>query len=168
MGGNRVSTAKDFKREQIDAIKSSIENAKSIVMVEYKGISVAQDTKLRSDFRNADVEYKVLKNRLVKIAFNELGINDFDSYLENTTALAFAHSDPMSAAKVVVDNSVEIKCLKVKCGMLDGKFIDDATVKAIASIPSKEVLLAQLCGLLQSGLSGLARALSEVAKNKAE
>lgn len=163
-----MALSKDLKKEQIDAIKAKIQSSKALVLVEYKGINVEQDTRLRSEFRKLDVDYKVLKNRLVKIAFNELGITDFDSFLENTTAIAFANSDAMSAAKVVVDNSKDIKCLNIKCGMLDGAFINADTVKAIASIPSKEVLLAQLCGLLQSGLSGLARALSEIAKKKAE
>lgn len=162
-----MSQAKELKKAQIADIKSKIENCKALVLVEYKGISVSQDTRLRSEFRKNGVEYKVLKNRLVKLAFNELGVNDFDSYLENTTAIAFSNADPMSAAKVIVDNS-DIKNVVIKCGMFDGKFIDVNTVKAIAAIPSKEVLLAQLCGLLQSGLSGLARALSQIAENKAE
>ena len=157
-----MSVAKELKAEQIEQIKKSVKESKAFVLVEYEGINVEQDTKLRSDFR----ANKVLKNRLVKRALNELGFNEFDSYLEKTTAIAFANGDELAAAKVVVDNSKTVKALKAKCGLLDGKFIDANVVTQIANIPSKDVLLCQLCGMLQSGLSGLARAISEIAKNK--
>ena len=159
-----MSVAKELKADQIEQIKKSVKESKAFVLVEYEGINVEQDTKLRSDFRANNVKYQVLKNRLVKRALNELGFNEFDSYLEKTTAIAFAHGDELAAAKVVVDNSKT--ALKAKCGLLDGKFIDANVVTQIANIPSKDVLLCQLCGMLQSGLSGLARAISEIAKNK--
>ena len=161
-----MSVAKELKAVQIENIKKSISEAKSFVIVEYEGINVADDTKLRSDFRANNVSYKVLKNRLVKRALNELGYNEFDAYLEKTSAVAFANGDELAAAKVVVENAKTIKALKPKCGLLDGKFIDANVVNQIASIPSKDVLLCQLCGMLQSGISGLARALSQIAENK--
>ncbi len=161
-----MSVAKELKAEQIEQIKKSVQESKAFVLVEYEGINVEQDTKLRSDFRANNVKYQVLKNRLVKRALNELGFNEFDTYLEKTTAIAFANGDELAAAKVVVDNSKTVKALKAKCGLLDGKFIDANVVTQIANIPSKDVLLCQLCGMLQSGISGLARAISEIAKNK--
>lgn len=161
-----MSVAKDLKAVQIENIKTAIQEAKSFVVVEYEGINVEQDTKLRADFRANNVKYQVLKNRLVKIALNELGYNEFDSYLEKTTAIAFANGDELAAAKVVADNAKTVKALKAKCGLLDGKFIDANVVNQIANIPSKDVLLCQLCGVLQSGISGLARALSQIAENK--
>lgn len=161
-----MSAAKEVKAEQIEAIKKSVQEAKSFVVVGYEGITVAQDTKLRSDFRANNVKYQVLKNRLIKRALNELGFNEFDSYLEKTTAIAFANGDELAAAKVVVDNAKDIKALSVKCGLLDGKFIDANVVNQIANIPSKDVLLCQLCGVLQANISGLARAISEIAKKQ--
>lgn len=161
-----MSVAKDLKAEQIENIKKSVQEAKSFVIVEYEGINVEQDTKLRADFRANNVKYQVLKNRLVKRALNELGYNEFDNYLEKTTAIAFANGDELAAAKVVADNAKTVKALKAKCGLLDGKFIDANVVNQIANIPSKDILLCQLCGVLQSGISGLARALSQIAENK--
>lgn len=161
-----MSVAKDLKKEQIGIIKEKIQNAKALVLVQYEGINVEQDTQMRTKMRAADIDYKVLKNRLVKIALNELGYTEFDSYLEKTTAIAFANSEELSAAKIVTEASKEIKAIVPKCGMLDGKFIDASVVAQIANIPSKDVLLCQLCGMLQSGISGLARALSQIAEQK--
>ncbi len=162
-----MSVGKDLKATQIESIKESITKAKSFVIVEYEGINVADDTKLRSDFRANNVKYQVLKNRLVKRALNELGYNEFDGLLENTSAIAFANGDELAAAKVVVDTAKTVQAIKPKCGLLDGKFIDANVVNQIANIPSKDILLCQLCGMLQSPISGLARAISEIAK-KAE
>ena len=162
-----MSVGKDLKATQIESIKESITKAKSFVIVEYEGINVADDTKLRSDFRANNVKYQVLKNRLVKRALNELGYNEFDGLLENTSAIAFANGDELAAAKVVVDTAKTVQAIKPKCGLLDGKFIDANVVNQIANIPSKDILLCQLCGMLQSPMSGLARAISEIAK-KAE
>lgn len=162
-----MSEAREFKKQQIDAIKKTIQESKSFVIVEYSGINVEQDTKLRASCRQNGIEYKVLKNRLLKIALNELGYNQFDGVLENTTAVAFAKNDALDAAKVITNSSKEIKALQTKCGMLDGKFVDANTVTVLASIPSKEILLSQLLGLLQSGLSGLARAIAQIAEQKA-
>ena len=162
-----MSVGKDLKATQIAAIKETISQAKSFVIVEYEGITVADDTKLRSDFRASNVKYQVLKNRLVKRALNELGYSEFDSLLEKTTAIAFSNGDELAAAKIVFNSAKTVNAIKAKCGLLDGKFIDANVVSQIANIPSKDVLLAQLCGLLQSPMSGLARAISEIAK-KAE
>lgn len=162
-----MSQAKDLKKVQIDNIKSKISACKSFVVVEYKGITVEQDTKLRANFRKAGVEYRVLKNRLVKIALNELGFNEFDSALENCSAIAFGNTDALAPAKVVTEGAKEIKCLIAKCGLLDGKYVNSDVVTRLASIPSREILLAQLCGLLNSGLSGLAAVLSQIAEQKA-
>lgn len=160
----KMSEAKVQKAAQIEEIKEKIGKCGAFVVVDYKGIPVADDTKLRSDFRKNDVEYRVLKNRLVLKALNELGITGFDGHLEGPTAIAFAYGDPLAAAKVVSDNAKTVKALEVKCGLMDGAYIDAATVEKLAAIPSKEVLLAQLLGLLQSPISGLARALQQIAE----
>ncbi len=160
----KISEARIAKEAHIAEIKSKIEKCGAFVVVDYKGISVADDTKLRSDFRKNDVEYRVLKNRLVLRALNELGIAGFDGHLEGPTAIAFAYGDPLAAAKVVSENAKTVKAIEVKCGLMDGAYIDAATVEKLAAIPSKEVLLAQLLGLLQSPISGLARALQQIAE----
>ena len=164
MAEKKISEARQQKAAQIEEIKAKIEKCSAFVVVDYKGISVADDTKLRSDFRSNDVEYRVLKNRLVQRALDELKISGFEGHLEGPTAIAFANGDPLAAAKVISENSKTVKALEVKSGLMDGAYIDAATVEKLAAIPSKEVLLAQLLGLLQSPLSGLARALQQIAE----
>lgn len=164
----KISEAKQQKAVQIEEIKSKIQNCKAMVVVDYKGISVADDTALRANFRKENVEYRVLKNRLVQIALNQLGITGFDGHLEGPTAVAFANGDALAAAKVVANAKKTVNALEIKCGLMDGAYIDATTVEKLATIPSKEVLLAQLLGLLQSPISGLARALQQVAEKKAE
>ena len=156
----------EMKKQQVADLKARFEGACAGVLVDYKGISVADDTKLRSDFRKNDVEYRVLKNRLVLRALSELNIGGFEGHLEGPTAIAFAYGDPLAAAKVVSENAKTVKAIEIKCGLMDGAYIDAETVAKLAAIPSKEVLLAQLLGLLQSPLSGLARAVQQIAEKK--
>lgn len=161
-----MSAARELKGKQIEEIKAKIQSSNSMVVLEYKGITVAEDTAMRAQFRAQDVEYRVLKNRLFLKALKDLGIEGFDSHLEGTTAVAFAHGDALAPAKIVAENAKKIKALQIKCGMMDGGYIGADVVEKLASIPSKEVLLAQLLGMLQSPLSALARVLSEVAKKQ--
>lgn len=160
----KMSEAKLQKAAQIEEIKEKIGKCGAFVVVDYKGISVADDTKLRSDFRKNDVEYRVLKNRLVLRALSELNIGGFEGHLEGPTAIAFAYGDPLAAAKVVSENAKTVNAIEIKCGLMDGAYIDAETVAKLAAIPSKEVLLAQLLGLLQSPISGLARAIQQIAE----
>ena len=163
-----MSASRDLKAQHIEEIKSMIQGCNGMVVVSYQGISVADDTQLRAKFRAENVQYKVLKNRLVQRALNELGIEGFDKYLEGSSAFAFANGDALAAAKIVVEQGKTVKALKAKCGLMDGAFIDETVVTKLASIPSKEVLLAQLLGMLQSPISGFARAIQQVAEKRAE
>lgn len=160
-----MSAAKDLKKQKIDEIKEKIQKANSIVLVDYKGINVEQDTALRTKFRQNNVEYRVLKNRLAKIAFNELGINDFDSSLEEPTAFAFGYGEATAPAKIASD-AEDAKNVVIKCGYLDNAFIDAATIKQVAKIPSKEVLVAQVLGLLQGTIAGFARVINAIAEKQ--
>ena len=163
-----MSASRDLKAQHIEEIKSMIQGCNGMVVVSYQGISVADDTQLRAKFRAENVQYKVLKNRLVQRALNELGIEGFDKYLEGSSAFAFANGDALAAAKIVVEQGKTVKALKAKCGLMDGAFIDETVVTKLASIPSKEVLLAQLLGMLQSPISGFARAIQQVEEKRAE
>ncbi|MDE5616998.1 MAG: 50S ribosomal protein L10 [Clostridia bacterium] len=163
-----MSASRDLKAQHIEEIKSMIQGCNGMVVVSYQGISVADDTQLRAKFRAENVQYKVLKNRLVQRALSELGIEGFDKYLEGSSAFAFANGDALAAAKIVVEQGKTVKALKAKCGLMDGAFIDETVVTKLASIPSKEVLLAQLLGMLQSPISGFARAIQQVAEKRAE
>ena len=156
-----MSEARQLKEQEVAAIKERIENCKSFIVLDYKGITVAQDTKLRALFRNGNVEYKVLKNRLVAIALKQAGFGDeFDKHLEGPTAVAFSNEDAVSAAKIIKDNGKEFPQVSVKCGMVEKTYLDAKGVEALASLPSKEALYGMLAGVLQAPIAGLARALN--------
>ncbi|MDE6189703.1 MAG: 50S ribosomal protein L10 [Clostridia bacterium] len=163
-----MSASRDSKAQHIEEIKEMIQQCNGMVVVSYQGITVEEDTQLRAKFRAENVRYKVLKNRLVQRALSELGIQGFDHHLEGSSAFAFANGDALAAAKIVVEQGKTIKALKAKCGLMDGAYIDETVVTKLASIPSKEVLLAQLLGLLQSPISGFARAIQQIAEKQAE
>lgn len=158
----------EAKKQVVEEIKAKISESKSVVLVDYKGLTVLEDTELRNNFRKAGVYYKVLKNTLVRKAFNELGINDFDADLNGTTSVAFAN-DETTAAKIVVENGKKLEDkITAKSAYVDGAYVDANGVKALAAIPSKEVLVATLAGALSGIVRGLAVALNRVAEKKGE
>ena len=156
----------ELKQQQVEEIKSKISTAKGLAIIDYMGLNVAQDTAFRKEMRNAGVDYQVLKNRLVQRAFNDLGYTQFDEALNGPTAVAFSSTDATSPAKVVFDNMKKLNKMKAKCGMVEGEYLDAAGVKEIASIPSREILLAKMLGSMQAPISGLARCLSKIAEAK--
>ncbi len=158
----------EAKKQVVEDIKAKIGESKSVVLVDYKGLTVAEDTALRNEFRKAGVQYKVLKNTLVRKAFNDLGVTAFDADLNGTTAIAFGQ-DETSASKIVVDNAKKFEDkLFAKSAYVDGAYIDKKGVEALASIPSKEVLYAQVAGTLSNIVRGLAVALNRVAEKMGE
>ena len=150
------------KQQAVVELKEAIQNAKSVVLADNKGLTVAQVTKLRKELRGAGVELKVAKNTLVGIAAQELGIENLDQYLHGTTTLAFSNTDEASAAKKIREFFAKDKDPKfvMKAGILEGKVIDANGVKALADLPSREVLLAQVLGGIQAPLQGVAGALN--------
>ena len=156
-----MSANKEAKKQIVEDIKAKIQASKSIILIDYKGLTVAEDTAFRSKMRESNTEYKVLKNTLLKKAFNELNVTDFDSDLNGPTAVAFGH-DETSAAKVACDMCKDTNDkISVKSAYVDVK-----VVKELASIPSKEVLVAKLAGALSGIVRGLAVALNAVAEKK--
>lgn len=163
-----MSANLETKKQVVEEIKSKIQDSKSIVFIDYKGLTVAEDTEFRTEFRKNGCEYKVLKNTLVRKAFNELGVTDFDADLNGPTAVAFG-KDETGASKVVVEACKKFNDkISIKSGYIDGAYVDVNGVKVFASIPSKEVLLAKLLGSLKSPITGLAIALQAVADKKQE
>ena len=163
-----MSANLEAKKQQCVEIAEKIKAAKSVILVSYKGMTVAEDTELRNEFRKQEVEYKVLKNTLVRKAFNGMDITDFDEALNGPTAIAFG-KDESSAAKIVVEASKKYADkIVVKSGYIDGAYVDENGVKAFAAIPSKPELYAMLAGTLNGFVAGLARAIKAVADNKAE
>ena len=157
-----MSKNRDIKEQVVAEIKDRFERAGSVVLVDYRGISVEQVTQLRKQFREAGVEYVVLKNTLVKRALSELAIDGFDSLLEGPSAFAFGFEDPVAPAKIMNDFITKTKNehLKIKGGLIDGKALDVAGVKALADLPSREVLIAKIMGSLNAPVTNFVGVLS--------
>lgn len=160
-------TIREKKEAKVEEIKSIIKNAKSFILVDYIGINVAQDTELRNAYRDANVNYNVFKNTLLKIALNDLGYTQFDEFLAGSTSVAVSVEDEIAPAKITADKIGKFKKMKIKCGMVEGEFFNADQVMALSKIPGKEVLLSQLLGMLLSPISSFARVIDAIAKEKA-
>lgn len=154
------------KQAVVEEIKAKIAKAKSMTLVDYKGITVDADTKLRASFRKNGAEYRVYKNRLLLRALNEQGITGCEEFLNGTTAISFGYEDELVAPRLTVQGAETTNKLVVKCGVFEGKLISEEQVKALAKIPAKPVLISQLLSVLNGPMSALARALDAIA-NKA-
>lgn len=166
------------KQAVVKEIEDKIDASDSIVLMEYKGLTVADATELRSKFREAGVEYKVYKNTMMRFAFENKGYEALKEHLQGPNAVAFSPAgDPVSAAKVANTFAKDNEAIVIKAGVVNGQVIDVAEVKRLAELPSKETLLAMLLSAMQGpvrGLavslnetvSGLARALNQVAQQK--
>ena len=146
------------KKAIVAELKDKLTSAKGAVLVSYKGLTVAQDTELRSELRKAGVNYHVVKNTMTRIAATEAGMEDLVSHLEGTTALAVSAEDAVAPAKVISEfmkkNNLEDQgILTIKAGIVEGQVVTADEVKAIASLPSREVLLGKLLGSIQAPLS---------------
>ena len=163
-----MSANLESKKQIVEDIKAKIQESKSVVLVDYKGLTVAEDTLFRNEFRKANVEYKVLKNTLVRRAFNDLGVTSFDEDLNGATAIAFG-KDEVSASKIIVENAKKYEDkLFAKSAYVNGEYVDKNGVNALASIPSREALYAQVAGTLSNIIRGLAVALNRVAEKMGE
>ena len=160
-----MSANRDAKVQLVEEIKAKIQNSKSVVFVKFEGLTVAQDTELRREFRKNNVEYKVLKNTLVRRAFNDLGITDFDDDLNGPTSVAFG-ADETGASKVIIEavKKYENK-VSVKSAFVDGGKVDVEGVKALAAMPSKEELIAKMLGSLQAPISNFVGVLSAMPRS---
>ena len=157
----------EAKKVVVEEIKEKIQNSKSIVFVKFSGLTVAEDTELRREFRKNNVEYKVLKNTLIRRAFNDLGTTEFDEDLNGPTSVAFG-SDETGAAKVVVEATKKYQDkVVVKSAYFEEKRLDVNGVKALAAIPSKQQLYAMLASALLGLPRALAIALNQVAEKNA-
>ena len=153
------------KEAAVSEIQEKMQQAQSVVFVDYRGLTVEEVTNLRCKMRDAGVEYKVIKNTMIQRAADKEGIDGLNSILEGPTAVAFGMKDPVSPAKILVDFAKDTKKTEIKGGVLDGKTIDVDGVKYLASLPSKEELLAKMMGSLNAPVTGLVMALSGVMRN---
>lgn len=157
----------EAKQKTVAEISEKLKSSKSVVVVSYSGITVAEVTDLRNKFRQAGVEYVVYKNNLVRRALDDAGIRDLDNLLEGPNAFAFGMKDPVSPAKVLSDfigQSKDAK-IKVKAGLVEGKYIDPAGINALAKLPSREVLIAKMMGSLNAPATNLVGVLSAMLRS---
>ena len=155
----------EAKKLVVEDIKQKIQDAKSVVFVKFNGLSVAEDTALRREFRKANVEYKVLKNTLIRRAFNDLGVTDFDEDLNGPTSVAFG-PDETGAAKIVMEAVKKYdKKVTVKSAFVDGGRVDENGVKTLAAMPSKEELVAKMLGSLQAPIANFVGVLSAMPRS---
>lgn len=156
------------KKKVVADLVESIKSAQAGVLVDYRGITVEQDTKLRKQLREAGVEYKVVKNTLTRFAANELGFQELDEQLNGPTALAISDTDPVAPAKIISDFAKEAETISIKAGFLDGKVISLDEIKQLASTPSRDVLIAKIMGSLNAPVSKLVRTLQALVDNGVE
>ena len=155
------------KQAMVSELADKMRNASVGVFVDYKGITVEADTKLRAELRKAGVEYSVVKNTLTRFAANEVGFTELDPILNDTTALALGMDDPIAPAKLIVDFAKKNeKVFKIKAGFIEGKVVDVETIKSIGELPSKDVLVATVLGTLNAPIAALARALNAIAEKQ--
>ena len=158
----------ELKQPVVQSIMDDINGAASVVIVNYRGITVAQDTELRKQLREAGIIYKVCKNTMMKRAFEGTEFEGLAPYLEGPSAMAVSKDDATAAARIICKFAKTADKLEVKGGVVEGKVFDMAGVQAISAIPSREELLSKLLGSIQSPIANFARVIKQIAENGGE
>ena len=170
-----ISNTKNYKEEKfvakvelkqpiVDEISEQIKDAASVVVVDARGLTVAEDTQLRKQLREAGVSYKVYKNTLMKRAFEGTDFAQLDDVLEGPSAIAVAKEDATAPARILSKFAKTASNLEIKAGVVEGTFYDAKGMAAVASVPSREELLSKLLGSLQSPITNFARVLNQIAE----
>ena len=154
----------ELKQPIVDEISAVIKDAQSVVVVDYRGLTVAEDTQLRKQLREAGVSYKVYKNTLVSRAVEGTEFESLKDSLEGPNAFAVSTEDATAPARVLAEFAKKAPKLEIKAGVVEGTFYDAEGIQVIASVPSREVLLSKLLGSLQSPITNLARVLNQIAE----
>ena len=156
----------ELKKPIIEEIQSSIKDAKSVVVVDYRGLTVEQDTRLRKTLRENNITYKVYKNTMINFAIQGTEFEALAPYLEGPTAIAISTEDATAPARAICKFAKEAPKLEVKAGIVEGTAYDAAGITQIASVPSKEELLAKLLGSMKSPISNFARVINQIAEQQ--
>ena len=154
------------KQAIVAELTEKLKTASSGVLVDYKGITVAEDTALRAECRKNELDYAVVKNTLVRFAINNVGLEEMDSVLNGTTSMAISHGDPIAPMRVIAKFAKQFNGAKftIKSGFMDGKVVDMATINALAAIPALPVLQAQVLGTMLAPITSLACVLKQIAE----
>lgn len=157
----------EAKKAQVAEVVEAINGAATGVLLDYRGLTVDEDTKLRNDLRAAGVKYFVVKNTLLRLAANQVGLEELDSTLHGPTALALSE-DPVAPAKILFDFAKSNDKVEIKTGFMDGKVLSMDELTALAKTPSKDTLIAKIMGSLNAPVSDLVRLLDTIAKGEDE
>ena len=158
----------ELKQPIVDAIVADIKDAQSVVLVDYRGLTVAEDTELRKQLREAGIVYKVCKNTMMKRAFEGTDFAGLDEYLEGPSAIAISKDDATAPARIICKFAKTAEKLEVKAGVVEGQVYDVNGVKALSQIPSREELLSKLLGSIQSPITNFARVIKQIAEKDGE
>ena len=156
------------KQAVVASMVEKLKNAHAGVLVDYKGITVEHDTKLRAELRKNNVEYAVVKNTLTRFAAKEVGFEALDPVLNGTTALAISMEDSIAPARVISEfiKKNPMVPFEIKAGFVDGQVVDVETIKALGELPSKDVLVAMVLGTMNAPIAALARAIKAIAEQQ--
>ena len=154
----------ELKQPIVQAIVDDITDAQSMVLVDYRGLTVAQDTELRKQLREAGIVYKVCKNTMMKRAFEGTDFAQLDEYLEGPSAIAISKDDATAPARIICKFAKTAQALEVKAGVVEGTVYDANGDAELSKVPSREELLSKLLGSLQSPITNLARVLNQIAE----
>ena len=154
----------ELKQPIVQEISEQIKDAQSVVVVDYRGLTVAEDTQLRKQLREAGVAYKVYKNTLVNFAIKGTDFESLSDVLEGPNAFAISTTDATAPARVIAKFAKTAPALEIKAGVVEGTFYDADGMKAIATIPSREELLSKFLGSIQSPITNFARVINQIAE----
>ena len=156
----------ELKQPIIAEISELLNGAKSAVVVDYRGLTVEQDTQLRKQLREAGVTYKVYKNTMIRFAAKGTEFEALEPHLEGPTALAVSKEDATAPARVLAEFAKKADKLELKAGVVEGTYYDEKGIQVIATIPSREILLGKLLGSIQSPIANFARVINQIAEAK--
>jgi large subunit ribosomal protein L10 len=154
----------EIKQPIVEEISAGIKDAQSVVLVDYRGLTVEEDTELRKQLRAAGVTYKVYKNTMMNFAFKGTDFEQLAEVLEGPSAIAISKDDATAPARIIAKVAKDAPALEIKAGVVEGTFYDAEGMKAIASVPGREELLSRLLGSMQSPVTNLARVLNQIAE----
>ena len=158
----------ELKTPVVDEISANIKDAQSVVLVDYRGLTVEQDTALRKQLREAGITYKVYKNTMMNFAFKGTDFESLAPYLEGPSAIAVSTTDATAPARILSNFAKTAEALELKCGVVEGTYYDAAGIQTIASIPSRDELLSKFLGSIQSPITNFARVIKQIAEKNEE
>ena len=154
----------ELKQPIVAEISEVIKDAQSVVLVDYRGLTVEEDTALRKNLREAGVTYKVYKNTMMNFAFKGTDFEGLAPYLNGPSAMACSNTDATAPARVLAEFAKKAKNLEIKAGVVEGNVYDAKGMEAVANIPSREVLIGRLLGSMQSPIANFARVINQIAE----